>query len=77
MAGYADGHYHVSKEQTRGRTVTEVDELDYQGRVREMAAMLGTNDEHAIGGAESILRQVSRLKAASQPAPLLSESITS
>jgi DNA repair protein RecN (Recombination protein N) len=77
MAGYADGHYHVSKEQTRGRTVTEVDELDYQGRVREMAEMLGTSDEHAIGGAESILRQVARLKAASQPAPPLSESIKS
>lgn len=77
MAGYADGHYRVSKEQTRGRMVTEVDELDYQGRVREMAAMLGTSDEHATGGAESILRQVARLKAASQPAPLLSESIKS
>jgi DNA repair protein RecN (Recombination protein N) len=75
MAGYADGHYHVSKEQTRGRTVTEVDELDYQGRVREMAAMLGTSDEHATGGAESILRQVASLKSGGQPAPLLSESI--
>ncbi len=77
MAGYADGHYHVSKEQTRGRTVTEVDELDHQGRVREMAAMLGTSDEYATGGAESILRQVASVKSGGQPAPLLSESIKS
>ena len=63
LAGYADGHYHVSKKLADNRTTTIVAELDESGRVEELAAMLGTRDEHATGGAESILEQVGMLKS--------------
>jgi DNA repair protein RecN (Recombination protein N) len=62
LAGYADRHFHVSKQVLNGRTVTHVDTLDTAGRVQELAAMLGTRGEHAVGGAESILRQVAEVK---------------
>jgi DNA repair protein RecN (Recombination protein N) len=63
LAGYADRHFHVSKQVLNGRTITHVATLDIAGRVQELAAMLGTRGEHAIGGAESILRQVAEVKA--------------
>lgn len=63
LAGYADGHFHVSKKIAGGRTVTAVTSLDLDGRVEELAAMLGTQGEYATGGAESILRQVAATKA--------------
>jgi DNA repair protein RecN (Recombination protein N) len=63
LAGYADRHFHVSKQVLNGRTITHVATLDTAGRVQELAAMLGTRGEHAIGGAESILRQVAEAKA--------------
>lgn len=58
LAGYADGHFHVSKNLEDNRTITSVSQLDSQQRVGELAAMLGTQDEHATGGAESILQRV-------------------
>jgi DNA repair protein RecN (Recombination protein N) len=62
LAGYGDIHFHVSKGQKEGRTTTRVEMLDRNGRVQEMAAMLGTQGEHAIGGAESILAQAAGKK---------------
>ena len=47
-----------------GRTTTHVDTLDTTGRVRELAAMLGTQGETAVSGAESILRHVEQAKVA-------------
>jgi DNA repair protein RecN (Recombination protein N) len=63
LAGYADGHFHVSKKLSGERTVTAVTSLDQDGRVEELAAMLGTLGDHATGGAESILQQVAVAKA--------------
>jgi DNA repair protein RecN (Recombination protein N) len=57
LAGYADGHFHVSKQLSGERTTTMVAKLDKDGRVHELAEMLGTDDQHARGAAESILRQ--------------------
>jgi DNA repair protein RecN (Recombination protein N) len=57
LAGYADGHYHVSKKLGGERTTTTVAQLDMDGRVHELAEMLGTKDQHATGAAKSILRQ--------------------
>lgn len=57
LAGYGDTHFHVSKQVVDGRTKTAVTSLDREGRINELAAMLGTNDHHAIGGAQSILHQ--------------------
>ncbi len=62
LAGYGDAHFHVSKVVAEGRTSTHVDSLDTAGRVRELAAMLGTQGETAVSGAESILRHVDQTK---------------
>ncbi len=62
LAGYGDVHFHVSKAVADGRTITHVDALDMAGRVRELAAMLGTQGDTAVSGAESILRHVNQAK---------------
>ncbi|MCO5189695.1 MAG: DNA repair protein RecN [Anaerolineae bacterium] len=62
MAGYGDVHYHVSKRVEDNRTKTHVDQLGYDARVTELAAMLGTKGEHARGGAADILRNADAVK---------------
>lgn len=62
LAGYGDVHFHVSKQVQDGRTLTHVENLEHHGRVRELAAMLGTSGQHAIGGAEAILQQAQHKK---------------
>ncbi len=62
LAGYGDAHFHVSKAVSDGRTTTHVDALNRPGRVRELAAMLGTQGDTAVSGAESILRHVDQNK---------------
>lgn len=66
LAGYGDSHFHVSKHSDGERTVTQVSALDYAGRVEELAAMLGTHDEHARGGAISLLQHAADIKAAAR-----------
>jgi DNA repair protein RecN (Recombination protein N) len=58
LAGYGDAHLHVSKAIHDGRTTTQVEQLDRDGRVNELAAMLGTGRETAVNGAQSILNHV-------------------
>jgi len=62
LAGYGDAHFHVSKAVDGGRTTTHVAALDMAGRVRELAAMLGTQGDTAIVGARSILEHVGQAK---------------
>lgn len=62
LAGYADGHFRVSKQLAAERTTTLVTSLDTNGRVIELAEMIGTQNEYATGGAESILDHVARVK---------------
>lgn len=62
LAGYADGHYNVSKRLVNGRTTTVVKPLNDGDRVDELAAMLGTEGEHATGSAQSILQRVAAVK---------------
>lgn len=64
LAGYGDSHLHVRKKLVEGRTTTAVKQLTIRDRVSELAAMLGTQGEHATGGAESILRQAHQVKKA-------------
>lgn len=45
-----------------GRTITHVAGLDRAGRLRELAAMLGTQGDTAVRGAESILSHVDQIK---------------
>ena len=62
LAGYGDTHFHVSKGRSQGRTVTGIRSLDGEGRVQELAAMLGTQEGAARRGAESILHQAEAAK---------------
>jgi DNA repair protein RecN (Recombination protein N) len=62
LAGFGDAHYHVSKGLSDGRTITAVTRLDGGSRVSELAAMLGTQDDTARSGAESILQQAEQAK---------------
>jgi len=65
LAGYGDMHFHVSKAQAdSGRTTTRIKTLEGDGRIQELAAMLGTQGEHAVGGAESILAVANGTKTA-------------
>ena len=64
LAGYGDVHYHVSKQLNNGRTTTGVKNLDRNGRVAELADMIGTQGEHATGGAEAILDNAQKVKTA-------------
>lgn len=69
LAGYGDVHFHVSKHVVSGRTMTAVRNLDVGGRVDELAAMLGTRGEHAIGGAQAILTQAQTVKQQGKAQP--------
>ncbi len=64
LAGYGDIHFHVSKAQADGRTTTRIKTLEGDGRIQELAAMLGTQGEHARGAAESILSVANEAKTA-------------
>ena len=63
LAGYGDAHFHVSKRVQEGRTITAVANLNREGRVAELAAMLGAQGEHARGAAEAILAQAHQSKS--------------
>ena len=44
IARYADAHFLVNKEVADGRTLTRVARLDTEGRIEELARMIGGND---------------------------------
>ena len=62
LAGYGDIHFHVSKHVVNQRTTTSVQNLDVSGRIKELAAMLGTDGETAVSGAQSILNRLQQTK---------------
>jgi DNA repair protein RecN (Recombination protein N) len=66
LAGFGDTHFRVVKkvEQTAEgeRTVTRVETLEGEKRVKELAQMLGGSGEAALHSAEEILEQVARRK---------------
>jgi DNA repair protein RecN (Recombination protein N) len=41
IAAYADAHFRIAKRERDGRTITEIERLDREGRIIELAAMLG------------------------------------
>jgi DNA repair protein RecN (Recombination protein N) len=51
IASHADAHFRISKRERDGRTVTEVTHLDREGRIAELAAMLGGVGESGPGSA--------------------------
>ena len=51
IAAHADAHFRITKRDRDGRTVTEVGRLDHEGRIVELAAMLGGVGEAGPGTA--------------------------
>lgn len=62
LAGFADVHYKVSKLVHQGRTVTRAERLNDQGRVDELAEMLGAETSSARQSAYDILMLARRVK---------------
>jgi DNA repair protein RecN (Recombination protein N) len=58
IAAHADAHFRISKRERDGRTITEVEGLEREDRITELAAMLGggpvtgTGDEPELHGAD-------------------------
>jgi len=57
IAAHADAHYRIAKRERDGRTVTEIERLDREGRIVELAQMLGGDAGGAISlaGARELL----------------------
>lgn len=62
IAAFADWHFSVTKAVRSGRTTTAVSRLDNDGRVREIARMMGSVEptQVALRHAQEILRKASR-----------------
>ncbi len=58
LASKADSHYKISKHEAEGRTVTQVDKLDFNGRRDELARIMGGVNitETVIAAAEEMLK---------------------
>ncbi len=58
IAAFADHHYCVEKHESGGRTVASVEELDREGRTREVARMLSGQKltPEAMKHAEQLIR---------------------
>jgi len=65
IAAHADGHYRIVKRERDGRTVTEVERLDREGRIVELAAMLGggPGDAAALASARELLDRAESWRA--------------
>jgi DNA repair protein RecN (Recombination protein N) len=65
IAAHADAHFAIHKELRGGRMVTEVRMLDEDGRVSELAAMVGGPDggPAAVASARELLERVTRFRA--------------
>lgn len=74
LAGFADAHFKVEKQTAKDRTTTHVMQLDTDGQVVEITAMLGSEAESARQNAEEILRYVQQIKKDLAPQTSLSPS---
>jgi DNA repair protein RecN (Recombination protein N) len=67
IAGYADTHFRVEKGVSEQRTTTCVLTLDRDGRVEELALMLGAPSEGTRRSAQEILEEASAVRSATKP----------
>jgi DNA repair protein RecN (Recombination protein N) len=67
IAGYADTHFRVEKGVSEQRTTTCVRTLSGDGRVEELAVMLGTPSEGTRRSAQEILEEAAAARSARQP----------
>jgi DNA repair protein RecN (Recombination protein N) len=65
IAAHADAHYRIAKRERDGRTVTDVERLDREGRIVELAAMLGggPGDAAALASARELLDRAESRRA--------------
>ncbi|HKQ17764.1 MAG TPA: hypothetical protein VJS87_04385, partial [Solirubrobacterales bacterium] len=65
IAAHADAHYRIVKRERDGRTVTEVERLDREGRIVELAAMLGggPGEPAALASARELLDRAESWRA--------------
>ena len=56
IAAHADAHFRIVKHERGGRTVTSVERLDREGRIVELAAMLGGTGPSAPASADAAQR---------------------
>jgi DNA repair protein RecN (Recombination protein N) len=65
VAAHADAHFQIAKRERDGRTVTEVHRLDHEGRIVELAAMIGGTapGTAAMAGAREMLDRVEAWRA--------------
>ena len=70
IAAHADAHYRIVKRERDGRTVTEVERLDREGRIVELAAMLGggPGDAAALASARELLDRAEAWRSGPVPA---------
>jgi DNA repair protein RecN (Recombination protein N) len=52
IAAHADAHFQITKRERDGRTITDVTRLDREGRIVELAQMLGGADPGSTAGGE-------------------------
>jgi DNA repair protein RecN (Recombination protein N) len=66
IAAHADAHYRIAKRERDGRTVTEVESLDREGRIVELAAMLGggPGEAAALASARELLDRAESWRSA-------------
>ncbi len=66
IAAHADAHYRIAKRERDGRTVTEVERLDREGRIVELAAMLGggPGEAAALASARELLDRAEAWRSA-------------
>jgi DNA repair protein RecN (Recombination protein N) len=63
IAAYATSHHHVSKVVREGRTITQIEELDEEGRVTELAQLMtGADSAGARAGAREMLKGETKAK---------------
>ncbi|MGE5413953.1 MAG: hypothetical protein ACM3NW_07255, partial [Syntrophomonadaceae bacterium] len=66
IAAYADAHFRIAKVERGGRTVTDVVPLDAEGRLAELAVMLGgpAAGEASLAGARELLERAEKARSA-------------
>lgn len=62
LASFADVHFRVRKKVVGKRTITEVDQLDGNGRLAELAEMLGAETDSARQSAHELLEMARQIK---------------
>ena len=63
IAGYADSHFHVEKHVSQQRTTTRVRILEQDGRVEELAVMLGKPSDGTRRSAQEILEEATAFRS--------------